>query len=180
MSAIILQTAGVKLVPYRPRHDARTVQWLNAPDIRMTFGISRPVTLASHRAWIEAAHGTLVWAINDAGDTHCGNVLLHCNARHRSAYFQIYIGEPAMRGRGIGKVVLDLVLAHAFTDLDLHRVWLHTFADNVPAERLYANAGFVDEGVERESILREGSFCSQRRWSLLAREWRSRKSTGLP
>jgi RimJ/RimL family protein N-acetyltransferase len=180
MSGTALQAPGVTLVPYAPRHDAQTVEWLNAPDIRSTFGISQAVTPASHRAWMESAHDTLVWAINGADGVHCGNVLLRCNARHRSAYFQVYIGVPAMRGRGLGKVVLDLVLAHAFTDLDLHRVWLHTFPDNRPAERLYAKAGFVNEGVERESILREGSFLSQRRWSLLAPEWRAKAEVCLP
>jgi RimJ/RimL family protein N-acetyltransferase len=180
MSAPTLQAAGVTLVPYAPGHDARTVAWLNAPDIRSTFGISRAVTPSSHRAWVESTHDTLIWAINGAGGTHCGNVLLHCNPRHRSAYFQIYIGEPAMRGRGLGKVALDLVLAHAFSGLDLHRVWLHTFPDNGPAERLYAKAGFLTEGVERESICREGAFLSQRRWSLLAHEWRARAGGSLP
>jgi len=176
MSTSTLQAAGVKLVPYAPRHDAKTVEWLNASDIRRTFGISHSVTPASHRAWIDAAHDTLVWAITDAGGIHCGNVLLHCNARHRSAYFQIYIGDPAMRGKGVGRVVLNLVLGHAFSALGLHRIWLHTSPDNAPAETLYAHAGFVEEGIERESILREGSFCSQRRWSLLAQEWRARSA----
>lgn len=180
MSTRTLQAAGVSLLPYAPRHDAKTVEWLNAPDIRRTFGISHAVTPASHRAWIDAARDTLVWAITDAGGAHCGNVLLHRNARHRSAYFQIYIGEPAMRAKGLGRAALELVLEHAFSELGLHRVWLHTFPDNAPAEHLYAQAGFVAEGIERESILREGTFLGQRRWSLLAQEWRARSGARSP
>lgn len=173
MSARLLKSPAVSLIPYGQQHDAKTVEWLNNPGIRQTFGISRPVTPASHRAWIDSVRETLTWAMMVDG-MHCGNVLLHCNPRHRSAYFQVYIGVAAMRARGIGRAVLNLVLEHAFTDLDLNRVWLHTFPENAAAERLYASAGFVKEGVERESVLRNGAFCSQRRWSLLAREWRSR------
>ena len=32
----------------------------------------------------------------------------------------------------------------------------------------------IEEGIERESILRAGRFDSQRRWSILADEWRQR------
>jgi RimJ/RimL family protein N-acetyltransferase len=70
--------------------------------------------------------------------------------------------------------VVAAVLNHAFAALSLHRVWLHTLVGNKAAERLYLGAGFVEEGVERESILRAGRFDSQRRWSILATEWMQR------
>ena len=162
---------GIRLAPYAPEHDARTVAWLNSAELRDTFGITSEITQASHRRWMESAANVLAWAILLPEGTHCGNTLLHCNERHRSAYFQIYLGEPASRGRGVGRAATDAVVAHAFTGLGLHRVWLHTLIGNTTAERLYASAGFADEGLEREAILRAGRFDSQRRWSLLAAEW---------
>ena len=165
-------TEVARLRPYGPEHDAATVVWLNSGELRSTFGFQGVITLESHRRWVEAAKDVRIWAIVDGRDLHCGNTLLHVNARHRSAYFQIYIGEPRARGKGIGDAALCLALERAFDHLALHRVWLHTFGDNVAAESLYRKRGFILEGIERDAILTDGGFVTQNRWSMLAEEWR--------
>jgi RimJ/RimL family protein N-acetyltransferase len=164
-------TDAATLRPYGREHDAATVRWLDSGELRATFGFSGAITVESHRRWVDASKNTHIWAILDAQGTHCGNTLLHVNNRHRSAYFQMYIGEAPARGRGVGEAALRLTMAHAFERLGLHRVWLHTFATNLAAEALYRKTGFVLEGVERDAILTEGRFISQNRWSLLADEW---------
>ena len=179
-SVPVLEKNHVRLVPYGREHDRQTVEWLNSNELRETFGLTRRITLESHRQWIESSPDVLKWAICDECQVHCGNVLLHCTWPHRSAYFQIYVGNSQARGRRIGSTTLDLVLCHSFRSLNLHRVWLHTLIGNVRAERLYAKAGFVQEGIERDAILREGIFHSQARWSLLASEWPVEAQLSLP
>lgn len=180
MIAKPLNAGQVQLLAYEQSHDAKTVEWLNSAVLRQTFGISHPVSLESHRKWIESASDALIWAIcaDDVG--YCGNVLLHCSQAHHSAYFQIYLGEVQARGRGIGRTALHAILHHAFGSLALHRVWLHTIPDNAAAETLYRSAGFVEEGLERDALFREGRYQSQRRWSLLAGEWEAKCKAGVP
>lgn len=161
------------LIAYEARHDRKTVDWLNSADLQSTFGLLRTVTEATHRSWIEANRDTLIWAIVDSASCHVGNVLLKVTERHRSGYFQIYIGEQSARGQGLGRQALMATLSRAFTQLGLHRVWLHTFPGNQAAESLYSKYGFVLEGTERDALLRNGAFVSQRRWSLLENEWRA-------
>jgi len=168
------------LIPYGPAHDHQTVAWLNSPDLQATFGLRRAVTVASHRAWIEANPDTLVWAIIDHSQRHVGNVLLKITGRHRSGYFQIYIGEPVARGQGLGERALVATLEKAFGELSLHRVWLHTLPGNEAAKALYLKHGFVSEGSERDALLADGVFTSQDRWSLLEHEWRARCSQEAP
>jgi len=175
MTATNLHAGHVLLSPYTEDHDAQTVEWLNSPELQQTFGISRVVSRETHRRWMEAAKNTIVWAILIDNVGHCGNVLLHCNDRHNSAYFQIYLGDISDRGKGIGRTVLRLVLDHAFGPLNLHRVWLHTLTGNKAAEQLYRSTGFVEEGLERDALFRDGQYESQRRWSLLADDWLRRK-----
>lgn len=165
-------TAPPSLRPYGPEHDAATVRWLDSGELRKTFGFRQAITVESHRRWVEASSDTYIWAVLDAQGVHCGNTLLHVNARHSSGYFQLYIGEPHARGHGLGDAALRLTLEHAFDTLTLHRVWLHTFADNVAAEALYRKHGFILEGIERDAIQGEDRFLSQNRWSLLADERR--------
>ena len=178
-SVPVFEKNDVKLIPYASEHDQQTVEWLNSSELRETFGLTRTITLESHRQWIESSRDVLKWAICDESQVHSGNVLLHCTWLHRSAYFQIYLGNSQARGRRIGSTVLEVVLHHAFRNLDLHRVWLHTLMGNVRAERMYEKAGFVREGIERDAILRDGTFHSQARWSLLANEWPSDSQSSL-
>ena len=167
----------VRLIPYGPEHDEQTVQWLNRSELRETFGISRAITLESHRRWLDSSPDVLIWAILDRRRAYLGNTLLHCNWPHCSAYFQIYLGDLDARGRGVGSIALNGVLTYAFSELGLHRIWLHTLPGNTRAERMYESAGFVREGIERDAILRNALFHSQSRWSLLAPEWRARCSS---
>ena len=161
-----------QLIPYADDHDEATVRWLNSADIQSSFGFSSTLTLPAHRAWIASASNVVMWAVLDEQGAHCGNVLLHIAGKHRSAYFQVYLGEPSTRGKGLGKSVLEAVLRYAFDDIALHRVWLHTRPDNLDAERLYRRAGFVVEGIERDALLHGVGFISQTRWSILEHEWR--------
>lgn len=180
MRATKLEKGDVVLIPYSERHDAKTVEWLNSVELRKTFGMTQTVSLETHRAWIAAAGNVIIWAISAGAAGHCGNVLLHCNGRHHSAYFQIYLGDTQARGKGIGRTALHLVLGHAFGSLRLHRVWLHTLPGYTAAERLYRSAGFVEEGKERDALFRDGGYHSQHRWSLLVGEWRPGGEGGGP
>ena len=162
-----------RLVPWQDAHDENTVRWLNDPVIRSSFGITTAVSLESHRSWRLAQADLLAWAIC-AGKVHCGNLMLHLSRRHDSAYLQIYVGEASQRGRGLGHAAMSLALDEAFGGCGLHRVWLHTRAENAPAQRLYQSLGFRPEGVERESVKTGGVYVDQQRWALLAPEWKPR------
>jgi RimJ/RimL family protein N-acetyltransferase len=167
-------TVRVILRPWTDADDAATLRWLADPFIRDTFGITSAPTLDGHRRW-KAAQTTLSAFAIEAEGRHVGNALLHREPRHRSAYLQIYLGEAAARGRGIGREALAALLAIGFTELGLHRIWLHTLPGNVAAETLYRAAGFVSEGVERDATLTPEGFRSQTRWALLAPDWRARR-----
>lgn len=166
------------LAAYQKSHDRKTVEWLNSADIQASFGLRCAVTEASHRSWVDTNSDTLIWAIVDPTGRHVGNVLLKVTQRHRSGYFQIYIGEPLARGQGLGDRALSATLTKAFDELGLHRVWLHTLPDNVAAAALYRKHGFVFEGTERDALLWNGTFISQHRWSILEHEWTPSRSKG--
>ncbi len=164
--------AGV-LFPYGEGEDVATVRWLNLQDLRDTFGLRQQLTVESHRRWIASANDTLVWGIRAGGGEHVGNVLLTVTERHRSGYFQIYIGDKGARGKGLGQAALSAALVLAFGHYGIHRVWLHTLLGNSTAERLYQKNGFEMEGIERDALWLGDGYGSQKRWSLLEPEWRA-------
>lgn len=175
-----IEVDGLYLLPYADEHDRQTVLWLNDPALQQGFGLAREVTLESHRKWLVGNPDCLMWAITHEGGEHVGNVLLHPAMARSSAYLQVYVGDPGCRRRGVAYRALSGVLAYAFSNLRLHRIWLHTLPGNLAADALYAKLGFFREGVEREALPRDGGFVDQFRWALLEHEWVGRAQEFIP
>jgi RimJ/RimL family protein N-acetyltransferase len=91
-----------------------------------------------------------------------------------STLFHITIGERDAWGMGYGTEAAELMLAHAFSRLALHRVALSVFEYNARAIRSYEKCGFVVEGRAREAIFRDGRFWDEIHMSILAEEWEAR------
>jgi RimJ/RimL family protein N-acetyltransferase len=88
-----------------------------------------------------------------------------------STLYHITIGEHDSWGRGYGSEATELMVAHAFTHLALHRVALTVFEFNARAIRAYQKCGFVEEGRARQAIFRDGRFWDEIHMSVLAPEW---------
>ena len=91
-----------------------------------------------------------------------------------STLFHITIGESDCWGKGYGTEATELMLAHAFTRLALHRVSLTVFEFNMRAIRAYEKCGFVVEGRSRQAIFRDGRFWYEIHMSVLLDEWEER------
>jgi RimJ/RimL family protein N-acetyltransferase len=92
-----------------------------------------------------------------------------------STLYHITIGEHDAWGKGYGTEATELMLAHAFTRLPLHRVALTVFEFNTRAVRAYEKCGFVVEGRAREAIYRDGRYWDEIHMSVLAEEWEARQ-----
>ena len=75
------------------------------------------------------------------------------------------------KGLGIGAKALKAIQQIAFTQLNAHRLWLDVFTDNQTAYQLYKKVGFVEEGLLRESYLRNGAYASQYIMAILKSEY---------
>ena len=171
---IISDTCSLKV--YGKEHDKKTAVWLNDPFIKKSFGISYSVSEIDHRNWIEQQKDLLMWAIYELDD-YVGNVSLRISDRHKKAYFEIYIGDENVRGMGLGKKVLNLILNFCFNDMNFNRVYLYTRVDNIAASRLYEKSGFVKEGVERETVLHsDGLYYDQILWAMLKSDFLKRNA----
>jgi RimJ/RimL family protein N-acetyltransferase len=92
-----------------------------------------------------------------------------------STLFHITIGERDAWGKGYGTEATDLMIAHAFTRLALHRVALTVFEFNSRAIRSYEKSGFQVEGRARQAIFRDGRFWDEIHMSILLEEWETHR-----
>ena len=93
---------------------------------------------------------------------------------HGTTYVSIAIGDAARRGQGIGYEAMRLALRYAFAELNLHRVCLTVFSYNTPAIKLYEKLGFVQEGIYRQHVQRDGQRYDMILYGLLRPEWQKR------
>lgn len=75
--------------------------------------------------------------------------------RHRAHVFGMYV--PAeMKGAGVGRALLDALIARARAVDGLEELTLTVTARNAPAQSLFERAGFVAWGIERAAIKVDG------------------------
>lgn len=92
-------------------------------------------------------------------EEYIGNVnLTGIHPVNRSAEFSIMIGNPAFRGKGIGRQATIHMLQYGFFNLNLNRIWLTVMAENKPAIALYEQCGFQHEGIKRQDVFKSGRF----------------------
>ena len=89
---------------------------------------------------------------------HIGNVKLGpINRHHNAAALGIAIGAREYWGRGLATQAIAAVSDHAFCVLGLDRLEAGFYAENLPSQRAFLRAGFVEEGRRRGARLCEGA-----------------------
>lgn len=72
-------------------------------------------------------------------------------ARHTATLFAMYVAAEA-RGEGVGRAILDAMIAHLRGVRGIDRVALSVTSGATDARRLYARAGFVEWGCDRDAL----------------------------
>ncbi len=101
----------------------------------------------------------------------CG--LVNVEMVHRHANFGIFIGDKAWWNKGIGTEATQLILDHAFNNLNLNNVSLEVYAFNQRAISCYEKVGFKFAGRRRKFIFKAGSFHDVLIYDILAEEFSS-------
>lgn len=97
-----------------------------------------------------------------------GTVCLHDIVR--SAYSCCEIGykfDHEWQHRGYAGEAVKKAVEVAFKNLELHRIFARVVPDNLPSIRLLETAGFIQEGLERESILIQGKWTDHLRYAMI-------------
>ncbi len=167
---------------YFERSDFRQlIDWIDTPQFLLQWGgtaFEYPLTENQLDKYKENANGnkseTLIYKIIDK---ETGNTIGHISLgkidrRNKSARVgKVLIGDKNSRGKGIGQQMIKEVLIIAFEELQLHRVSLGVFDFNSSAIACYEKAGFIKEGLLRETGKNGEEYWSFWEMSILENEW---------
>jgi GNAT superfamily N-acetyltransferase len=107
-------------------------------DERFVAGVAETVEVALAARWPQS--GGAVWLI-DRGSDVAGSLAL-TDEGQGTGRVRLFVLEPELRGRGMGRSLLAELLAEA-SAAGLRRLELETFSALTAAAHLYRDAGFV-------------------------------------
>jgi UDP-4-amino-4,6-dideoxy-N-acetyl-beta-L-altrosamine N-acetyltransferase len=137
------------------------LKWRNSEFVRNNFVIRETFTEQSQKKWLSdvIARGRAVQYIILSNNLPIGSVYIRdIDYINKKGEFGIFIGEKDFIGRGFGSLATKEMLKIAFEKLKLHRVYLRVFSDNIFAIKTYEKAGFVKEGILKDTVFIDGKF----------------------
>ena len=153
---MILRGQRLMVRPMQEPDVARLAEIAAEPEIWQRWG---ELSDADLRAKLAGADDVTAMVVELDGDV-VGLIQYHeeTDPDYRHAGVDMFLAESA-RGQGYGREALLLVVGHLFEQRGHHRLTIDPAADNEPAIRCYAAAGFRTVGVMRRYERgRDGSF----------------------
>lgn len=156
-----LDRTGWSLRAWRASDAEALAAHANNPEVWrwMSDAFPHPYTIELARHWVTRGHvefGGDNWAIahDDQAVGGCGIRPLD-GALRCSAEVGWWLAEPHW-GQGIATLVARALVARAFEDPQITRVFAPIHAGNARSMRVAEKAGFAPEGVQRRSALKAG------------------------
>ena len=162
---------------------SRFVAWLNDPEVIQHLLTSYPISRVAEERWFEemVKHGPaeqvlVIETQIESVWTPLGNTsFMNVDWVNRKAEIGIFIGEKSLWGRGYGREAMLLMLRHGFNHMNLNRISLRVHADNLRGIKAYQHAGFLQEGILRQDVYREGKYLDVLVMSVLRSDWQDRE-----
>lgn len=90
---------------------------------------------------------------------------------HRRGDVSIVIGDKKYWGKGIAKEAVSLIVKHAFTKMNLHKLTAGMSSLNLASRKCFEDNGFILEGTRRKHIFYKGSYVDELIVGILREEW---------
>ncbi|NLY10301.1 MAG: GNAT family N-acetyltransferase [Firmicutes bacterium] len=156
-----LKGEKISLRPIQESDFEDLVAWSNDSEINSYSEGDYPLTLSECHQWLKRSKSNRYqerFAI-ELNKELIGDIELdHITWRSGDAELRIRIGKKVLWDKGYGTDSVRTLLAFAFLNLNLSRVYLRVYADNHRAIRCYEKVGFKKEGRLRRSTENNEGF----------------------
>jgi RimJ/RimL family protein N-acetyltransferase len=154
--------------------------WAGDPEIMAPLNMpvrrSTPEQLARYIASHDNDRGYLIGIYAKAMNQHIGFYQIDVNKLHRSAGFNVVIGDKQFWGRNAVNETRAALLTEFFERRGLEKAWGQPLARNFPMIFNYKQQGWRLEGILRGHCLSivDGTRLDQYQFGMLRDEWRAR------
>jgi len=153
------------------------MKWVNDREItKYLVAFLYPVSRVEEEKFLERAMShndtekTLV--IETKEGIYIGQIGLHkIDWKNRNAELGIVIGNKEYWGKGYGTDAIEVLLNHAFNQMNLFKVYLRVFEYNKRGIRCYEKCGFKEEGRLRKNHFYNGEYYDEIIMGILKNEF---------
>lgn len=160
MTSRLLQEGGITLRAPEPEDLDIMFELENDPETWQVSNVTGPYSRFQLKRYIEENQNDLFidfqmrFMIENAHREVVGSIdVCHYDPMHHRAEVGVVV-LPAHRGKGIGRIALQLLEVHCFRRLGIHQLYAYIATENRPCRRLFASCGY-QEGT----VLKEWSRC---------------------
>ncbi len=180
----------IRLEPFTRADFARLIQWVPSAEFMVLWSgvyFTFPLTELQLEDNLAGALGDrpirkIYKVVLNENDRVVGHIELNNIDYRNNAVMlsKVLVGEPDLRGKGIGEAMVAAVLKIAFDELHLHRVELRVFDFNLSAVHCYQRCGFQIEGHIRDFRRVGEQYWSSYLMAILEDEWRTLNRASIP
>ena len=139
------------------------VEMFNDPEMEnLVVGWSFPISGYSQEKWFESHYNDNLnfrFVIETEEDGPIGiATLLEIDWKNRRATHGMKLANKELRSKGIGTDTVMAIMRYAFDELGLKRLDGSWFPENVASRGMYMKCGWVEEGVRRNYVYKQGKY----------------------
>lgn len=95
-------------------------------------------------------------------DEHIGNVKIDFHDKQANvSELGLLIGNKNYWGKGVGRQACTLAINYGFNVMNLRKIYLAVYENNLNAKKLYEKLGFQLEGTLRKHVMANGHLCDK-------------------
>ncbi len=133
-------------------------KWINDKKLVEFNSVFKPISEKEHAEWF-----TKIFTIKDMKvfsiiEKNTNKLIGSCSLRkineiQECAELQIRLGESAFRNRGYGTEAVRLLVYYGFNTLNLNKIYLYVFENNIRAVKAYEKNNFKKEKLIKKFLL---------------------------
>lgn len=163
----------MKIFKLDKRHIEERCNWLNNPNVYQHMNMQYPITLIETEKWFErivTLNSRMDFVFENDNQITAMTGITNIDAINGIAEFYIMV-NPSLQGKGIGFQTTQFSINYAFSNFNIHKIYLYTNSFNDRANKLYTNLGFLLEGTLRKHKFKGGKFIDRYVYGLLKEDW---------
>ncbi len=176
----MLEGSQVRLRPPTAQDAALLFEWYQDPELVAPFDRYEPDTIDTFAAGLAgAAHDPNSLYPRYAVELRATGTTVGCVGWYRAhpvlEYIDVWylLGDPAQRGKGLGREAVQLLVTDLFRTQTVHRIGATCDVENVPSARLLERIGFRREGSLRSALFHHARWHDVYVYGVTRSEWPS-------
>lgn len=171
----------VRLEQFEPEDFQQLIDWIDSEAVMTSWSgnlFRYPLTERSLKWYIKDTNvfkksAAYVYKVTDEDNNAIGHISLgSISWTNRSARVtRVLLGNNGQRGKGCCRQMVEAVLKIAFEDLNMHRVSLGVYSENIAAIKCYEKSGFIVEGIHRDVLRYKERWWSMIEMAVLRPDW---------